>query len=306
MADSRWPLPRVKEKAIQYNSLFFVFAWDIDAALAGLPAVAQPAFLHSLGLESRKFTENAAGQLQEEIAHLGDQALRIKDIISYDTFFDFAVPQEVLHDLEGHIQTIMPAFTEMKEYTTSHGLDLNIVGETLQEALEELAVFLEEESPNPDSTSCEETERMIGAALARFGSLFIGKCVQRGMDKEKITRKWEMVDGAFKKFFMFACKHRWIFWILIVLLLLALFRTICTVLWILSLLGFGPLGPVKGTIAAWLHSLFWGGAVAKGSWFAMLQICCPFAAFSESFTSIWRFGTKHQIQSMWRRLSVPE
>ena len=40
---------------------------------------------------------------------------------------------------------------------------------------------------------------------------------------------------------------------------------------ILRLLGFGLRGPVKGSAAAWLQSRLWGGAVARGSWFAMLQ-----------------------------------
>ncbi|KAF9451955.1 hypothetical protein P691DRAFT_662054, partial [Macrolepiota fuliginosa MF-IS2] len=40
---------------------------------------------------------------------------------------------------------------------------------------------------------------------------------------------------------------------------------------IVSIFGFGPLGPVKGSAAAWLQSKFWGGSVARGSWFAILQ-----------------------------------
>ncbi|KAF7762229.1 hypothetical protein Agabi119p4_8822 [Agaricus bisporus var. burnettii] len=40
---------------------------------------------------------------------------------------------------------------------------------------------------------------------------------------------------------------------------------------ILILFGFGPLGPIKGSIAAWAQRMFWGGAVASGSWFAILQ-----------------------------------
>ncbi|KAF8128181.1 hypothetical protein EV363DRAFT_1400662 [Boletus edulis] len=46
-------------------------------------------------------------------------------------------------------------------------------------------------------------------------------------------------------------------------------------MWILApflpLLGFGPLGPIKGSIAAWCQSYFWGAAVPAGSWFSWLQ-----------------------------------
>ncbi|KAG1895909.1 uncharacterized protein F5891DRAFT_1056584 [Suillus fuscotomentosus] len=38
-----------------------------------------------------------------------------------------------------------------------------------------------------------------------------------------------------------------------------------------AILGFGPLGPVKGGIAAWLQGWVFGGAVPAGSWFAILQ-----------------------------------
>ncbi|KAF8813511.1 hypothetical protein BYT27DRAFT_7158431 [Phlegmacium glaucopus] len=40
---------------------------------------------------------------------------------------------------------------------------------------------------------------------------------------------------------------------------------------IFTFLGFGPLGPVKGSIAARAQSFFYGAAVPKGSWFAWLQ-----------------------------------
>jgi len=40
---------------------------------------------------------------------------------------------------------------------------------------------------------------------------------------------------------------------------------------IVSLFGFGPLGPVKGSFAAFAQRLFFGAAVTEASWFAMLQ-----------------------------------
>ncbi|KIP05248.1 hypothetical protein PHLGIDRAFT_19771 [Phlebiopsis gigantea 11061_1 CR5-6] len=40
---------------------------------------------------------------------------------------------------------------------------------------------------------------------------------------------------------------------------------------LLSLIGFGPFGPIKGSTAAWAQRRFWGAAVAKGSWFSVLQ-----------------------------------
>ncbi|KAH6866150.1 hypothetical protein BKA70DRAFT_1500220 [Coprinopsis sp. MPI-PUGE-AT-0042] len=35
--------------------------------------------------------------------------------------------------------------------------------------------------------------------------------------------------------------------------------------------GFGPAGPIGGSVAAWLQRRFWGGFVARGGWFAILQ-----------------------------------
>jgi len=40
---------------------------------------------------------------------------------------------------------------------------------------------------------------------------------------------------------------------------------------ILRLLGFGPLGPVKDSVAASGQRFFFGAVVTEGSWFAMLQ-----------------------------------
>ncbi|KAF8421547.1 hypothetical protein L210DRAFT_3459599 [Boletus edulis BED1] len=39
----------------------------------------------------------------------------------------------------------------------------------------------------------------------------------------------------------------------------------------LSVLGFGPIGPVRGSAAAWLQKRFWGAAVEPGSWSSFLQ-----------------------------------
>ncbi|KAJ6538449.1 hypothetical protein DFH09DRAFT_1176912 [Mycena vulgaris] len=39
---------------------------------------------------------------------------------------------------------------------------------------------------------------------------------------------------------------------------------------ILSAFGFGPIGPIKGTAAAWAQRFFYGAAVGKGTWFAFL------------------------------------
>jgi len=40
---------------------------------------------------------------------------------------------------------------------------------------------------------------------------------------------------------------------------------------LLSVLGYGLYGPIKGSPAAWAQLQFWGAAVEKGSWFAILQ-----------------------------------
>ncbi|THU84654.1 hypothetical protein K435DRAFT_870068 [Dendrothele bispora CBS 962.96] len=40
---------------------------------------------------------------------------------------------------------------------------------------------------------------------------------------------------------------------------------------VLSCFGFGPLGPVKGSTAAWAQSRFFGATIDSGSWFSRLQ-----------------------------------
>ncbi|KAG0698009.1 hypothetical protein DFH29DRAFT_943524 [Suillus ampliporus] len=40
---------------------------------------------------------------------------------------------------------------------------------------------------------------------------------------------------------------------------------------VLRMVGFGPLGPMKGTAAAWLQRWLFGPIIPKGSWFAALQ-----------------------------------
>jgi hypothetical protein len=40
---------------------------------------------------------------------------------------------------------------------------------------------------------------------------------------------------------------------------------------VLGVIGFAVTGPVAGTIAAGIQSVFYGGTVAAGSWFAIAQ-----------------------------------
>ena len=39
----------------------------------------------------------------------------------------------------------------------------------------------------------------------------------------------------------------------------------------LGLIGFSPIGPVAGSLAAGIQAMFYGGSIASGSLFAILQ-----------------------------------
>ena len=40
---------------------------------------------------------------------------------------------------------------------------------------------------------------------------------------------------------------------------------------VLGVIGFAATGPVAGSVAAGIQSVFYGGAVGAGSWFALCQ-----------------------------------
>ncbi|KAF8128197.1 hypothetical protein EV363DRAFT_1221780 [Boletus edulis] len=63
----------------------------------------------------------------------------------------------------------------------------------------------------------------------------------------------------------------WMLGLLLYLLGVPLFPVLCMFWPLLRLLGFGPLGPIKGSIAACIQRVVFGAAVPAGSLFSTLQ-----------------------------------
>ncbi|KAH8799198.1 hypothetical protein DL96DRAFT_1687897 [Flagelloscypha sp. PMI_526] len=257
-----------------------VSGWYMGSASVGYSVVSNPAYqtvLQSLHPDDLKPNENEGeDQWWKKIARLGDQALRIKDNIIHDAAFNFTVPLERLHEFERHVLDIIVAIRGIKDHVVAHGLDLDFVGESLNESAQDVVSFLQDEFPDPDTAPGHaEREQMVEAALAHFGRLFIRKCVELGMDEDYIGEEWTKVEAAMKKFLVLTGdlieQHPLIFEALIVTGALAVIPEAWIGRQLLGLFGFNPLGPGKGSVAAWLQRRFWGGAVTKGSWFALLQ-----------------------------------
>ncbi|KAH8824231.1 hypothetical protein DL96DRAFT_1613448 [Flagelloscypha sp. PMI_526] len=246
----------------------FVCAWDIGAALADFSV--DETVLKKIRSESSKLGEGIVNSPWKIFTNLGDQALRIKHGLPYDPFFDFSFSRQSLHEVERHTQDIITTIGEIKEHALSRGLDLEFIEESFRNSIEEVLVFFEQEIPDSGEGLCPRFERKVGAVLARFGALLIRKLVERGVDEDWITDKWMTIEANLKIVAMFACDHPLIFGAMIVGVIVGVKRN-CVALWLLSLLGFGPLGPIKGSFAAWFQSSFWGAAVAKSSWFAWFQ-----------------------------------
>ncbi|KAJ6475677.1 hypothetical protein DFH09DRAFT_1109190 [Mycena vulgaris] len=210
---------------------------------------------------------------------LGDRARRYGDKLLKDAEATSQEVREKIGEFTGRMDALVRGAAALHEelHTSATLQFVDAISEDLERAfaavLEELRVLF----PAPEKAPGHaERREAVGVALEKAGAALMGVCVKYGMDEERARQHW---DGAMRP----AVET-----IVVLLgdlveqhpdLLEALLFTGAVVLipdyWLLrpllGLFGFGPTGPVKGTTASWAQRVFYGPAVSKKSWFALLD-----------------------------------
>ncbi|KAJ7129314.1 hypothetical protein C8R44DRAFT_776488 [Mycena epipterygia] len=138
--------------------------------------------------------------------------------------------------------------------------------------LEELKIMF----PAPDqATGHEHRQEVVRVALEKAGAALVTVCVKYGMDEERVLVHWDKtVRPAIENMVVLlgdlAEQHPNLLEALLFSGAVMLIPNYWLLRPLLSLFGFGPIGPVKGTPAAWAQRVFFGAAVQKGNWFALL------------------------------------
>jgi len=181
-----------------------------------------------------------------------------------------------IHDLVGDTENALKDIAA----NLPMGIHVSKITDELHDRLVNMTIpeKLKEQFPPPDQApSHEERERLVGAIYGLFidevGSVLdkVGSSErEKGKVKDSLTRLQPTLTKIAVATGDLAEQHPAILEALVI----ALTFEIAPVLFLrpfLRLVGFGPLGPVKGSLAAWTQRRLFGAAIPAGSWFSFLQ-----------------------------------
>lgn len=223
-------------------------------------------------------TKTQIGELKETVGEIvgatADLRVGIQDIAS-------AMGQTVLessNDPSGvYLRGVEKSNDEAR--LMNNALSLEHISAEVAQLHQRIIDEMEKDLPPPDhAPSHANREMMVDSILQRAESGFIDLIRTQGLAEEELDNLCETfgrIARPVKKLTVLvgdlAEQHP----ILLETLLFTAAGLIIPEYWLLrpllSVFGFGPLGPAKGSAAAWAQQRFWGAAVNRGSWFAWLQ-----------------------------------
>ncbi|KAJ2930866.1 hypothetical protein H1R20_g6233, partial [Candolleomyces eurysporus] len=184
-----------------------------------------------------------------------------------------------VQNFQGHFSKIVEYAEGMKRELVKLNIDPTLVHDYISREAANIVENLKAEFNKPLPDELVERARyrnqMIAKALDHLEYAFVYICVQSGHLSEEDARrifapvKKAIQDGLFHRDFV--DKHPELTEVIVISAVCFLIPESFILRPILFVFGFGPAGPLKGSLAAWFQSRFWGGAVAKSSWFAYFQ-----------------------------------
>lgn len=199
-----------------------------------------------------------------------------------DEFFQRArefYPSDKMAELRAAVDSVVGTATTLyqviKEAAKQRGIPLCTVLKDLGNTFSVLFEELKEQFPPPDEApGHEERMNMMNTVLDRVEECFLQVVGKLGVSNELLRSLTGSLKTGLKHVVVtigdVSEQHPYLVWALSGIVISMLFAE-GILLTILRVVGFGPLGPMKGGIAAWLQGWLFGPAVPKGSWFAMLQ-----------------------------------
>ncbi|KAG0694432.1 hypothetical protein DFH29DRAFT_838566 [Suillus ampliporus] len=190
-------------------------------------------------------------------------------------------PSEKISEFRESVDSVASTATTLhqafKGAAEQRGIPLDSVSEELGNMFRALFEELQEQFPPPgEAPSHENRMVMITTVLDRIEESFLQFIINRGMSEEPLRSHSNSLKSGVQHILVTIGnsyeehpKFAWILWcILILVVMLFAWRILLSAP---CIFGFGPLGPIKGTLAAWLQAWLFGPAVPAGGWFAMLQ-----------------------------------
>ncbi|OJA18312.1 hypothetical protein AZE42_09346 [Rhizopogon vesiculosus] len=168
------------------------------------------------------------------------------------------------------------------EAAEQHGIPLDTMKGELGDICNSMFEELKEQFPPPDEAPSHGNRMaMISTTLDRIEAGFLQFAINHGVSEEPLkSHSSSLKLHAQSIVVTIATQHHTGDLVeqhpdLAITLLVAAITMLLPELWllrqVLRIFGFGPRGPIKGGVAAWLQRWLFGPAVPKGGWFATLQ-----------------------------------
>ncbi|KAJ7693938.1 hypothetical protein B0H17DRAFT_1330256 [Mycena rosella] len=209
---------------------------------------------------------------------LGDRARRFGDKLMKDAAEQSQEIRDKIGELTERMEAVVRGATALnEELHTSAALPfVDNVAEDLERAFAAVLAELEVLFPAPDQApNHAQRKEVVAVALDKAGVALMGVCTKYGMDEQRAREHWGTVRPAIENMVMvlgdLAEQHPDLLQALLFTGAVLLIPEYWLLRPLLGVFGFGPTGPVKGTTASWAQRVFYGAAVNKGSWFAMLD-----------------------------------
>ncbi|KAG1856299.1 hypothetical protein C8R48DRAFT_302516 [Suillus tomentosus] len=193
-------------------------------------------------------------------------------------------PSEIL-ELKKSVNSIASTATSLhqvvKGAAEQREIPFDSVLEELRNTFYVLFEELKEQFPPPEEApSYADRTLMIDTVLDRVEETFLRVAIKYGASEEVLKDHTSSFMSGVRHILRIIRdhyeQHTWFAWILLyiaILLCIAIAQLFgpCSSLLALKIFGIGPLGPIRGTAAAWLQARLFGGAIPAGSWFSILQ-----------------------------------
>ncbi|KAG2139746.1 hypothetical protein DEU56DRAFT_800065 [Suillus clintonianus] len=182
---------------------------------------------------------------------------------------------ELRKSVDGITSTATNLHQVVKGAAEQRGIPLRSILQELGNAFSALFEELKEQFPPPEEAPGHEKRMaMINTVLDRLEEIFLHVAIKVGASEELLRSLTSSLKSGVKHVVVtigdVGEQHPQLVWALSGIVFSMLFAE-GLLFMVLRIVGFGPLGPMKGGIAAWLQGWLFGPAVPKGGWFAMLQ-----------------------------------
>ncbi|KAG1875432.1 hypothetical protein DFJ58DRAFT_756287 [Suillus subalutaceus] len=210
-----------------------------------------------------------------------------------DEFFHHAVelyPSEMLTEFRESMVNVSATATVLCKVCGGAAEDSGVSLHTIIEEQKDIFVVLFEDlmktfPPPGEAAGHDNRTIMINAALDRFEEGFLGVTTKLGVSEELLESHTSSLKFVVQHVAVtigdLAEQHPEIVNALLLIVIAELSPLLLPEMgtlfggWLLRpllhMFGFGPLGPIKGGIAAWLQRWVYGATIPKGAWFAALQ-----------------------------------